>query len=87
VLHRYPPLSAPVPPLPLMSAAGQSSMSPRPAASMTGPVTRPNVMTVFDTVLRRPMALLWVSDERCDESEAATSVEGGGTSSGGLPQT
>ena len=54
---------------------------------MTGPVTRPNVMTVFDTVLRRPMALLWVSDERCDESEAATSVEGGGTSSGGLPQT
>ena len=68
--------------MPLMSTAGQSSMSPRPAASMTGPVTRPNVMTVFETVLRMPMALLWVSDERCDESEAATSGEGG-TSSGG----
>ena len=49
------PLSAPVPPLPLMSAAGQSSMSPSPAASMIGPVMRPNVMTVFAVVFTMPI--------------------------------
>ena len=56
-LSRVPqsPLSAPVPPLPLMSAAGQSSMSPSPAASMIGPVMRPNVMTVFAVVFTMPM--------------------------------
>ena len=56
-LSRVPqsPLSAPVPPLPLMSAAGQSSMSPSPAASMIGPVMRPNVMTVFVVVFTMPI--------------------------------
>ena len=56
-LSRVPqsPLSAPVPPLPLMSAAGQSSMSPSPAASMIGPVMRPNVMTVFAVVFTMPI--------------------------------
>ena len=56
-LSRVPqsPLSAPVPPLPLMSAAGQSSMSPSPAASMIGPLMRPNVMTVFAMVFTMPM--------------------------------
>ena len=56
-LSRVPqsPLSAPVPPLPLMSAAGQSSISPSPAASMIGPVMRPNVMTVFVVVFTMPI--------------------------------
>ena len=56
-LSRVPqsPLSAPVPPLPLMSAAGQSSMSPSPAASMIGPLMRPNVMTVFAVVFTMPI--------------------------------
>ena len=60
--------------MPLMSAAGQSSMNPSPAASMIGAVTRPSVMTVFVMVLRMPI-LWWSVRVRSDERDEDFALE------------